>query len=51
VRPGLEIDGQPVRSGAEIADKLFVGAAVLAAPEAALPAYARTGAEDARGIA
>jgi hypothetical protein len=50
VRPGLELDGQPIRCGAEVADRLFVGAAVLAAPEAALPAFARTGAEDARGI-
>ena len=45
IEAGLTIDGSPVRTGAQIARKLQVAADVLAAPDAALPEWARIGVE------
>ena len=52
VPPGLRLNNQTIDSGALVADHLFVGADAIAAPDAALPAFARTGAESQlRGVA
>ncbi len=45
IAAGLTVDGSPVRTGAQIARKLQVAADVLAAPDAALPLWARVGVE------
>lgn len=45
----LTLDGQPVRTGAQVAQVLKVGARVKLAPDEALPFWARTGAEDLFG--
>jgi hypothetical protein len=50
--PGLRLNDQTVASGALVADHLFVGVNAVAAPDAALPDFARTGAESQlRGVA
>ena len=52
VPPGLRLNDQTIDSGAIVADHLFVGADAIAAPDAALPEFARTGAENQlRGVA
>jgi hypothetical protein len=52
ILPGLRLNNQPVDSGALVADHLFVGADAIAAPDGALPEFARTGAENQlRGVA
>jgi hypothetical protein len=42
---GLTLDGQPLVTGAQVAHKLQVGADLVTAPDAALPAWARIGQE------
>ncbi len=42
---GLDLDGQPLVTGAQVAHKLQVGADLVTAPDAALPAWARIGQE------
>lgn len=50
--PGLTLDGDSVTTGAEVARKLSVAADLLAAPNAALPDWARIGEEsNSRGPA
>lgn len=50
VTAGLTLDGSPVITGAQVARKLRVAADVLAAPNTALPEWARIGVEsDSRG--
>lgn len=50
VVPGLKLDGDVVTTGAQVSRKLSVTADLLAAPDAALPDWARIGAEsDSRG--
>jgi hypothetical protein len=50
VRKGLSIGDEPITSGAQVAAKLLVDAAVVSAPEAGLPAWAKTGQESTRAI-
>jgi hypothetical protein len=45
VLPGLTLDDDPLATGAQIAHKVVVAADLLAAPDAALPDWARIGAE------
>ncbi|MEX0329334.1 MAG: hypothetical protein AB3N07_11480 [Ruegeria sp.] len=42
----LRLDGDPVESGSQVADKLFVAATVAIAADADLPEWARTGKEN-----
>ncbi|WP_299892412.1 hypothetical protein [uncultured Ruegeria sp.] len=42
----LELDGDPITSGSQVADKLFVAATVAIADDANLPEWARTGKEN-----
>jgi hypothetical protein len=42
---GLNLDGQPLITGAQVAHKLQVGADLVTAPDAALPAWAKIGQE------
>jgi hypothetical protein len=48
VPPTLTIVDDPITSGTQVAAKLVVGATVQAAPESALPAWARLGQESSR---
>jgi len=50
VKDGLTLVDDPLTSGADAATKLVVGADVISAPEAAIPAWARTGQESSRRI-
>jgi hypothetical protein len=51
IPPTLQLNGQPIGSGAQVADHLIVGASAIAAPDAALPAFARIGFENQlRGV-
>ena len=43
VVPGLKLDGDAVATGTQVSKKLSVAADLLAAPEAALPEWARIG--------
>jgi hypothetical protein len=48
IPPSLTIVDDPITSGTQVAAKLMVGATVQAAPESALPAWARVGQESSR---
>jgi hypothetical protein len=50
VTKGLSIGDEPITSGAQVAAKLLVDAAVVSAPETGLPAWAKTGQESTRAI-
>ena len=41
----LRLDGDPIESGSQVADKLFVAATVMTAADEDLPEWARTGKE------
>ncbi len=43
---GLTLDGNPITSGAQVSQRLFVDAQVISAPETALPDWARIGEEN-----
>jgi hypothetical protein len=44
----VRLAGVPIRTGAQLSDLLFVGAAVIHAPNTALPDWARAGTEHLR---
>ena len=46
VTPELRLDGEVIRTGAQISAQLQAAAAVLAAPGAAVPDWAKTGNEE-----
>lgn len=51
VPPNLRLNNEAIESGAQVADHLIVGASAIAAPDAALPAFARIGFENQlRGV-
>jgi hypothetical protein len=49
VPDGLRVGGNRIQTGAQLSKHLIVGASVIHAPDAALPAWARAGNEGTRG--